>query len=85
MVYADSKIRLMDQNARQILRIVQDTFPEHLFGNYTAVNGCLQPQSDGELLNCLWKRAISLSKSSQKDDSEIIVALTQVNDSHEIS
>lgn len=49
-------MQLVLQNARQILDIVQGTFPSLSFGGSTDLN-CTSPKTDGEGLSCLWSEA----------------------------
>ena len=44
----------MEENARQILGIVQGTFPGLKFDATVNPSYCSAPQSDGEVLSCLW-------------------------------
>lgn len=44
----------MEENARQILGIVQGTFPGLDFDATVKPPHCSSPQSDGEVLSCLW-------------------------------
>ena len=54
---SDYGFRLMEENARQILSIVQGTFPTLDFDTKTIPSYCSSPQSDGQILSCLWFEA----------------------------
>ena len=47
----------MEENASQILSIVQGTFPGLNFETFVKPTYCSSPQSDGEVLSCLWFEA----------------------------
>jgi len=61
MVQADTetedKIRILKQNAQQILAVVKETFTGFVFDGASVQADCKKAASDGELLDCLWSQA----------------------------
>lgn len=55
----------MEENARQILSIVQGTFPGLNFDATANPLYCSSPQSDGEVLSCLWFEATRGSRAGK--------------------
>ena len=69
----------MRQNAEQILAIVKKTFPENSFDG-RVVQHCAESQSDGDLLDCLWSKAIqSVEVKGQHMSVEALPTLVDVS------
>ena len=78
-VCAEHKIRIMRQNAQQILAIVKETFPDISFDGQSAQH-CGGLQSDGEVLNCFWSKAMQNAENESKPVSaEALSALANVS------
>ena len=75
----DVRLSLVQQNARQMLEIVQGTFSTLSFDEKLASTDCTTPNSDGEELRCLWSTAMTLSKSEQARKDEILLAFMAVS------
>lgn len=74
-----NKVRILRQNAEQILGIVKETFTGHSFDGRSCETDCAGNGSDGELLGCLWSKAAGTSLASeQSKNTTAIAALTEV-------
>ncbi len=56
-IETEDKIRILKQNAEQILAVVKETFTGFAFGGGSVQADCEKTTSDGELLDCLWSQA----------------------------
>lgn len=75
----EDRIRILKQNAEQILAVVKETFSGYDFNGQTAQKNCERAQSDGELLDCLWSQAlVALAAEKRSIESEAIPALMEV-------
>ena len=77
--YIDDRVRILEHNAVQILRIVKETFPRHDFDMYSVPRLVKAPDGDGAELESLWNIAeVALGVSSQSKPVEVLQALTRV-------
>ena len=62
--HAEDRVRLLKQNAAQILRIVRETFSNHNFDGSSTRHSNDEACSDGESLEILWTTASKASDAS---------------------
>lgn len=83
MVQADTetedKIRIVKQNAEQILAVVKETFASFAFDGGSVQADCKKSTSDGELLDCLWSQASAeLAAGTRSANLKAMPALMEV-------
>ncbi|KAL8771357.1 MAG: hypothetical protein Q9209_003263 [Squamulea sp. 1 TL-2023] len=74
-------VRLLKQNAEQVLGVVQETFSTLSFNDYPHSEACADITSDGARLACLWSwvRNLGYIKGQQHDDKAEEAALHAVS------
>ena len=76
---AEDRVRVIKQNAEQILGVVKETFTHYAFDGRLVHADCTTTESDGELLECLWSRAtVALAAERHSAKSEAVPALMEV-------
>lgn len=72
-------MRLVKQNADQILAVVKETFHEYTFDRRSN-RRCTGLESDGALLDCLWSNAITAEEAgNQTGGAKMLPALLDVS------
>ena len=74
----DSRVQLLLQNARQMLRIVRGTFPAVSFDGKPDPVGCHAPASEGKTLSCMWSEALSGVGIGSGDNKDTLMKLQTV-------
>lgn len=70
------RLNILLQNARQILRIVQATFPRHSFDLQSTSTDCgKEDLSDVEQLQCDWRNAMALVEDENAEHDKVVAAL----------
>ncbi|KAL9031921.1 MAG: hypothetical protein Q9196_000117 [Gyalolechia fulgens] len=64
---AGDRKRIAEQNAQQLLRVVNETFPGLSFGRHLSSDTCTGAMENGQRLACLWSRV----QHSNKDDARL--------------
>lgn len=65
----------MMQNARQIQKLVNETFPSNSFESRASLADCMDADSDGEALNCMWVNIMKTVNSREHYSSESFLDL----------
>ena len=77
--HIDDRVRILEHNAAQILRIVKETFPRHAFDVHSVPQQGSASDGDGAELESLWNTAeAALGESNQSKPVEVLQALTHV-------
>ena len=77
--HIDDRIRILEHNAAQILRIVKETFPRNAFDIHSTPQHVPAPEGNGAELESLWNTAeVALDVSSESKPVEVLQALTHV-------
>lgn len=75
----EDKVRILKQNAEQILAVVKETFTGYTFEGRSMQADCTNMRSDGEVLDCLWSQAsVELAAGTHSVESKTLPALMQV-------
>ena len=76
----EDQIRILTQNAKQILSIVKETFMDYPFDGHSVQRDCTLSHSEGDLLDCLWSQASKmLAAESLSAKPEALSALMEVS------
>ena len=79
---AEDRVILIQQNARQILKVVKETFTGYLFDGQVVVSDCSLEKSDGEILVCMWSQVVyTLDSKNRVNVAGKLGALTKVRPS----
>ena len=78
MFSKDDKVHIMQRNAEQILEIVKASFADYSFHNVRMSVNCTSPQSDGEVLSCLWAKVEDTLPTQDGEVKEALQALNEV-------
>ena len=77
--HIEDRVRILEHNTAQILRIVKENFPRHVFDKDSNPQRVPGPDGDGAELESLWNTAeVALGVSSQSKPIEVLQALTHV-------
>ncbi len=78
-IKTEDKIRILKQNAEQILAVVKETFTGFAFNGRLVQPDCKKTTSDGELLDCLWSQASAeLAAGTRSANLKAMPALMEV-------
>ena len=75
---AEHRTRILQQNAEQVLGLVEGMFPDSVFESRPESEACTQGTTTGEHLACLWSRA-NLASAGEGDHDTRETALYTVS------
>ncbi|KAI4180470.1 MAG: hypothetical protein LQ346_006990 [Caloplaca aetnensis] len=68
LLTTEDKIRIMEQNVKQFVRVLQEMFPRISFNANIQADACVDSSNDGLRLACLWSRRQTLDHWERPQD-----------------
>lgn len=68
--FAEKRIRILEQNIKQFIRVLQQMFPNTSFDANVQADACADNGHDGRRLACLWSRIQALDHEDEIQDKD---------------